>query len=53
MTAVDQKQLQEFKQQAEAWFAENTPREVDFMLPLTFMEVGQDQQFEFLRDWQN
>ena len=53
MTAVDQKQLQEFKQQAEAWFAENTPREVDFMLPLTFMEVGTDQQFEFLRAWQN
>ncbi len=53
MTAVDQKQLQEFKQQAEAWFAENTPRDVDFMLPLTFMEVGTDQQFEFLRAWQN
>jgi len=53
MTAVDQKQLDEFRQDAQAWFEENTPHEVDFMLPLTFMEVGTDQQFDFLRDWQN
>ncbi|MDA9230656.1 acyl-CoA dehydrogenase family protein [Alphaproteobacteria bacterium] len=52
MSAVDTKQLSEFKQDAEAWFRENTPREVDFLLPLTFMEVGTDQQFDFLRDWQ-
>ena len=42
-----------FKDAAEAWFGENTPRDVDFMLPLTFMEVGTDQQFNFLREWQN
>jgi alkylation response protein AidB-like acyl-CoA dehydrogenase len=53
MTAVDQKDLDAFKQDAQAWFEENTPRDVDFMLPLTFMEVGTDQQFNFLRDWQN
>ena len=53
MKALDQKELAEFREQAEAWFLENTPREVDFMLPLTFMEVGTDQQFNFLRDWQN
>lgn len=53
MADLDQKELDEFTTQAEAWFAENTPRDVDFMLPLTFMEVGTDQQFEFLRDWQN
>ena len=29
-----------------------TGREPDFLLPETFMEVGTDQQFEFLRDWQ-
>jgi alkylation response protein AidB-like acyl-CoA dehydrogenase len=52
MSAVDAKELSEFKQGAEAWFRENTPREVDFLLPLTFMEVGTDQQFDFLRDWQ-
>jgi alkylation response protein AidB-like acyl-CoA dehydrogenase len=53
MSTVDQNDLTEFREQAEAWFSENTPREVDFMLPLTFMEVGTDQQFNFLRDWQN
>jgi alkylation response protein AidB-like acyl-CoA dehydrogenase len=53
MSTVDQNELTEFREQAEAWVSENTPREVDFMLPLTFMEVGTDQQFNFLRDWQN
>ncbi len=46
-------ELREFERDADAWFAENTPGEPDFMLPLTFMEVGTDQQFEFLREWQN
>ena len=53
MSTVDQNELKEFREQAEAWFSENTPREVDFMLPLTFMEVGTDTQFNFLREWQN
>ena len=53
MVDFDQKDLDSFTAEAEAWFKENTPREVDFMLPLTFMEVGTDQQFNFLRDWQN
>ena len=53
MSTVDENELKEFRDQAEAWFGENTPREVDFMLPLTFMEVGTDEQFNFLRDWQN
>jgi len=44
--------LKEFEKDALGWFAENTPGPQDFMLPLTFMEVGTDQQFEFLRDWQ-
>ena len=44
--------LKEFEKDALGWFGENTPGPQDFMLPLTFMEVGTDQQFEFLRDWQ-
>ena len=52
MADVDKKELAEFARDANAWFAENTPRDPGFMLPLTFMEVGTDQQFEFLRDWQ-
>ena len=53
MGTIDQRELDAFREQAQAWFSENTPREVDFMLPLTFMEVGTDTQFNFLRDWQN
>lgn len=53
MTDYDEKELDAYREGAEAWFAENTPRETDFMLPLTFMEVGTDEQFNFLRDWQN
>ncbi len=46
------KALEDFRRDADAWFAENTPKDVGFMLPLTFMEVGTQQQFDFLRDWQ-
>lgn len=52
MPDVDQRQVSDFAAQADAWFRENTPRDVGFMLPLTFMEVGTDQQFDFLRGWQ-
>ncbi len=52
MADIDQKELAAFAADADAWFANNTPRDPGFMLPLTFMEVGTDQQFEFLRDWQ-
>ncbi|WP_371395740.1 acyl-CoA dehydrogenase family protein [Fretibacter rubidus] len=45
-------ELDDFAKEADAWFAANTPKTPDFMLPLTFMEVGTDQQFDFLRDWQ-
>ena len=44
--------VEDFAKDAEKWFSEHTPRNTDFMLPLTFMEVGTDQQFTFLRDWQ-
>ena len=52
MSAVDPKELDEFSKDADAWFRENVITDPGFMLPLTFMEVGTDQQFEFLRDWQ-
>ena len=50
--AVDQRELDEFAQGADAWFRENVDADPGFMLPLTFMEVGTDQQFDYLRDWQ-
>jgi alkylation response protein AidB-like acyl-CoA dehydrogenase len=53
MSTVDPKDLAAFAEQADAWFAENVARDPGFMLPLTFMEVGTDTQFNFLRDWQN
>jgi alkylation response protein AidB-like acyl-CoA dehydrogenase len=52
MSTVSEQELNEFQQEVEAWFRENTPRDQDFLLPETFMEVGTDAQFEFLRDWQ-
>jgi len=52
VTAPDPKDLKAFAEQADAWFRENVVADPGFMLPLTFMEVGTDQQFHFLRDWQ-
>ena len=45
-------ELADFTAQCEGWFAAHTPADPDFMLPLTFMEVSTDQQFDFLRSWQ-
>src|SRR4051812_23738189 len=52
MTTPDPKDLAEFSRDADAWFAANVVADPGFMLPLTFMEVGTDRQFDFLRDWQ-
>ena len=45
-------ELDEFRADVRAWLADNKPGDPGFLLPETFMEVGTDQQFEFLRDWQ-
>lgn len=45
-------EMQDFEAQCDAWFAEHTVADPGFMLPLTFMEVSSDQQFDFLREWQ-
>ena len=50
--SVTQNELEEFQAEAEAWFKDNDLRNPGFLLPQSFMEVGTDQQFEFLRDWQ-
>src|SRR5690606_709452 len=52
MSKPSEQELEEFRAEAAAWVKENKPADPGFMLPLTFMEVGTDQQFEFLRDWQ-
>ncbi len=45
-------ELAEFRSEVSAWLSENRPAEPDFLLPETFMEVGTDSQFHYLRDWQ-
>ncbi|TNE57079.1 MAG: acyl-CoA dehydrogenase [Alphaproteobacteria bacterium] len=51
--APTEKELEAFRGEVKAWFEENRPPEPDFLLPQSFMEVGTDEQFYFLRDWQN
>jgi alkylation response protein AidB-like acyl-CoA dehydrogenase len=45
-------ELADFEAQCDGWFSDNVTADPGFMLPLTFMEVSTDQQFDFLRDWQ-
>ncbi|WP_295489069.1 acyl-CoA dehydrogenase family protein [Sphingorhabdus sp. EL138] len=52
MSTPSPQELDRFEKHCDAWFSENTVRDPGFMLPLTFMEVSTDQQFDFLRDWQ-
>lgn len=51
-SSADAAELAEFAADADAWFRENVVLDPGFRLPLTFMEVGEDRQFDFLRDWQ-
>jgi alkylation response protein AidB-like acyl-CoA dehydrogenase len=51
--APSEQELTDYRAEASAWFAENIPPKPDFKMPLTFMEVGTDEQFHFLCDWQN
>jgi alkylation response protein AidB-like acyl-CoA dehydrogenase len=50
--SLDPKELDEFRAEVRAWFEENKPADPGFLLPQSFMEVGSDEQFTFLRDWQ-
>ena len=46
-------ELEELRAEAKAWLEENNPGDPGFLLPQSFMEVGTDDQFHYLRDWQN
>lgn len=50
--SLSKQELDEFRAEVHAWFEENTPADPGFLLPISFMEVGTDEQFHFLRDWQ-
>ncbi|MFT4768990.1 MAG: alkylation response protein AidB-like acyl-CoA dehydrogenase [Glaciecola sp.] len=47
------KELEEFRCEVAAWLETNKPGDPGFLLPQTFMEVGSEQQLEFLREWQH
>jgi alkylation response protein AidB-like acyl-CoA dehydrogenase len=52
MTVPSAQLLSEFAAECDAWMAANVVADPGFMLPLTFMEVSTDAQFDFLRGWQ-
>jgi alkylation response protein AidB-like acyl-CoA dehydrogenase len=49
---LDQHDFGEFRREVRAWLEQNKPADPGFLLPQSFMEVGTDEQFYFLRDWQ-
>ncbi|MDE3117073.1 MAG: acyl-CoA dehydrogenase family protein [Pseudomonadota bacterium] len=50
--SLSKQELDEFRAEVRAWFEANRPADPGFLLPQSFMEVGTDEQFHFLRDWQ-
>ena len=50
--SVSEQELDQFRVEVSAWLRENNPGDPGFLLPESFMEVGTDEQFEYLRDWQ-
>jgi alkylation response protein AidB-like acyl-CoA dehydrogenase len=50
---TSEKELQVFRAEVAAWMKANNPADPGFLLPQTFMEVGDEQQLEFLREWQH
>ena len=53
MSDISKQELDEFRAQVSAWMKDNKPADPGFLLPQTFMEVGSEQQLEFLREWQH
>ena len=47
------KELEDFRREVAAWLDTNKPPTPDFLLPQSFMEVGSEQQLDFLREWQH
>lgn len=52
MSTVSAQDRQEFHREVSAWLRANKPADPGFLLPQSFMEVGSEQQLEFLREWQ-
>lgn len=50
--AAAQSELADFRRGVRAWIAEHAPADPGFLLPQSFLEVGNDEQLDFLREWQ-
>ncbi|HEX2678456.1 MAG TPA: acyl-CoA dehydrogenase family protein [Polyangiales bacterium] len=46
-------EIDDFRAEVRAWIHKNKPPKPPFKMPDSFMEVGTDEQFEYLRAWQN
>jgi alkylation response protein AidB-like acyl-CoA dehydrogenase len=51
--SASKQELEEFRQQVSAWLQDNIPGDPGFLLPQSFLEVGTEQQLDFLREWQH
>jgi alkylation response protein AidB-like acyl-CoA dehydrogenase len=51
--SATEQELNDFRTQVSAWMKDNNPADPGFLLPQTFMEVGTEQQLDFLREWQH
>jgi alkylation response protein AidB-like acyl-CoA dehydrogenase len=51
--SVTEQEQEEFRIEVSAWMKDNQPADPGFLLPQTFMEVGDERQLEFLREWQH
>lgn len=51
--SVSEQELKEFRAEVSAWMQANKPKDPGFLLPQSFMEVGDERQLEFLREWQH
>lgn len=52
MSTVSEQDKRAFRREVSAWMQANKPVDPGFLLPQSFMEVGNEQQLEFLREWQ-
>ncbi len=48
MTTAKQEQ-EEFRNEFKNWLSKEKPEKPDFLLPLSFLEVGTDEQVDYLR----
>lgn len=51
--APEAPELAAFRREVADWLQANRPPDPGFLLPESFMEVGTEAQFKFLRDWQH